>query len=86
MTIKMNGVSLNGPRIGICSPIVWMNNSIVNAAEKGCAVNYGIGRGQSSKGCAGSGGAHGGIGGYGLAVNGSNELCSNFAPKPYTLT
>jgi len=86
MTIKMNGVSLNGPRIGICSPIVWMNNSIVNAAEKGCAVNNGIGRGKSSKGCAGSGGAHGGIGGYGLAVNGSNELCSNFAPKPYTLT
>ena len=86
MTIKMNGVSLNGPRIGLCSPIVWMNNSIVNAAEKGCAVNNGIGRGQSSKGCAGSGGAHGGIGGYGLAVNGSNELCSNFSPKPYTLT
>ena len=83
----MNGTSLNGSRIGICSPMVWMNNSIVNAAEKGCSVNNGIGRGQSSNGCAGSGGAHGGIGGYGLAVNGSNnELCSKFAPKPYTLT
>lgn len=44
----------------MCAPDIYMNSSIITAAEKGCWAGQGIGKGLSTLNCSGSGGAHGG--------------------------
>jgi hypothetical protein len=43
--IHMNTSSLHAPRIGMCAPTINTNNSLLNAAEKGCLSGTGIGKG-----------------------------------------
>lgn len=73
---------MNGPRIGLCAPDIRTNHSIINAAEKGCQPGQGIGQGKTPANCSGSGGAHGGFGGFGLP-HGNVKSCESAAPKSY---
>ena len=54
-----------GSRIGICSNYNNFLNSRISANGRGCARYKGIGAGMKVDYCAGSGGSHGGDGGYG---------------------
>ena len=63
--IKMQKTMIEAPRIGICSNTLEMQKSKVTASRHGCESDDGFGRGKKFQGCAASGGAHGGTGGYG---------------------
>ena len=63
----MNNTLVSGPRIGVCSPTISIVTSNVTAAEKGCTAMQGLGAGKYNSSCPGSGGAHGGKGGFGSA-------------------
>jgi hypothetical protein len=58
--------TVNGPRIGLCAPDINVTSTKLNAAQMGC-MNDGLGQGNGNGSCPGSGGAHGGKGGYGSA-------------------
>ena len=57
---------IKGPKIGLCSARVTLKNSLIDASKKGCPPGHGEGRGKFNQMCAGSGGSHGGSGGFGL--------------------
>ena len=59
------GAEIQGPRIGLCAHDIAITASVVNSAERGCPSDNGLGHGNLTNSCAGSGGAHGGRGGYG---------------------
>lgn len=72
-SINIQDAKINGPRVGICSNEVTLQDSIVNTDGRGCKRDQGLGAGIRALGCSGSGGAHGGHGGYGGLANGNNQ-------------
>ena len=62
---KLKGATIEGPRLGLCSADVKIEDSLIDTSGKGCPSDYGIGKGMQYRSCAGSGGSNGGRGGYG---------------------
>lgn len=84
--ITMSGADVLGPRIGICSNQITVNQTKISASGRGCGAGKGLGAGKQQDFCAGSGGAHGGVGGYGGSESSSLEekaKCKGQFPKPY---
>jgi len=81
-SINMEDASIHAPRIGFCAPNISTKNTTLDAAEKGCWGGHGIGKGVAHTNCSGSGGAHGGAGGYGISIHG--KACHWHVPQPYS--
>lgn len=84
--IAFDGLSLTGPRLSLCAPSIELNFTDVNASNKGCESNTGIGAGLKGEYCAGQGGAHGGFGGYGGTMSNDEAektQCASEFPLPY---
>lgn len=68
----------------MCAQNIDIKASVVDSSGRGCLSSSGIGKGIESEMCAGSGGAHGGVGGSGVAYSLENEiLCEKNVPKSY---
>jgi hypothetical protein len=68
----LSGLNILAPKVGICANEISLTNSVVDTSGRGCLSDQGIGAGSGRAICAGSGGAHGGRGGWGepyLATN-----------------
>jgi hypothetical protein len=77
-----------GPRIGVCSNDIVINNSKLDASWRGCLNDQGLGSGIKKEGCAGSGGSHGGDGGYGGSESPDEDIkesckAESSYPAPY---
>lgn len=58
---------VHGPRLGLCASDIDIVDSMLNAANQGCARGMGVGHGKSAEYCSGAGGSHGGYGGQGVS-------------------
>jgi hypothetical protein len=63
--LNLNSVHVEGPRIGFCASDMDLLSSEITTDGHGCEADDGKGKGDQVKDCAGSGGAHGGNGGFG---------------------
>ena len=84
--IRAVGFDVAGPRIGMCAPDIELVDSKVDACGRGCPANNGLGIIDAPGICAGAGGSHGGLGGYGgthSLDNSVQETCKNIRPTPY---
>ena len=59
--VRIEGAEVQGPRIGICSNNIKIENSLVSANGRGCRAEQGPGGGKQFHFCAGQGDAHGGF-------------------------
>jgi len=83
--IKIDQAEIRGPRIGLCSNEVNLQDTLVNSTGQGCTHDEGLGAGILNPGCTGSGGAHGGHGGHGGVESGDqNQIntCMNEVSYP----
>ena len=84
--VRIEGAEVQGPRIGICSNNIKIENSLVSANGRGCQAEQGPGAGKQFHFCAGQGGAHGGYGGYGGSESSEKTekaQCKSKYPLPY---
>lgn len=73
--------NITGPKVGSCSTNFAMKSSVVNTTGRGCKHDQGLGKGIYKAGCAGSGAANSGNGGFGARNVTSNMTdCSLFEP------
>ena len=80
----LSGVTIEAPRIGICAHDISLEGSKLDATGRGCVSDEGIGAGAGRATCSGSGGAHGGQGGFGSAYEQENaDDCAARATEPY---
>ena len=75
--IRLHDSQILAPRIALCGQDIETNHALVSAAEMGCSAREGFGMGNANRTCAGSGGAHGGDGGFSLSYNHSTECTHN---------
>ncbi len=82
--VNLKGTTVTGPRIGICANDINLSETTLDTSGLGCASDEGLGHGQGRTTCSGSGGAHGGKGGYGSAYRSSDEAdCQTRAKSGY---
>lgn len=85
-SINFKGSKILSPRVGLCSNGISIERSQIDTTARGCKAEKGLGAGTRKNGCAGSGAAHGGIGGHGGSEsddrNKMNECQANY-PSPY---
>ena len=72
--LSIESSSVQGPRLGLCASDIDIVDSVLNAAEQGCARGMGIGHGKTADYCSGAGGSHGGYGGQGVS-HAKNYMC-----------
>ena len=77
-SVNLQATTISAPKIGICSTNMQISQSYLDSRGKGCPPGFGTGRGRFNQDCAGSGGAHGGFGGFGLKYEDSTPC--NFSP------
>ncbi len=79
--------SISSPRSGFCASNITFSRITVNATGRGCISDSGLGKGELTTGCAGSGASHGGMGGYGSSdqdLTNAIKNCSNAVNGPYS--
>jgi hypothetical protein len=85
--VTLTGSNIIAPRIGICAPdINVMTGTTLDTEGRGCHDNKGLGGGIRGAFCGGTGGSHGGAGGYGMenTLNKNHQgNCTTHYPKPY---
>ena len=84
--VKMEGATIEGPRVGVCAANVELSESKLDVSGHGCPSDYGRGTGVKYATCAGSGGAnggHGGAGGIESTVKGHQDSCRAHTSEPY---
>lgn len=85
--INLSGSDIKAPRIGLCAPDIEINKGTsLDTTGRGCKSAEGLGSGIRGAFCGGTGGSHGGNGGYGM-INSPDKhkhsTCSKHFPKPY---
>ena len=85
--INLIGSDITAPRIGMCAPDININsNTKLETSGHGCPSAHGLGGGIRGAFCGGTGGSHGGAGGYGMVNSGAKHhqaTCTKHWPKPY---
>jgi len=85
-SIDLEGSRINGPRIGLCSNELYIEDSRVDSSARGCPADKGLGVSAIASECGGAGGSHGGPGGHGGSESGNEdsiEKCRTTFPQPY---
>lgn len=75
--IRLLEIELQGPKIGLCAPYLYMYSSKVDASGMGCSSDEGVGSQETGPLCAGAGASYLSKGGYGGSYSkGNQEYCS----------
>ncbi len=80
----MKSSLVTAPRVGLCSLDVSLLSTTIDTSGLGCSSNEGLGKGNLTAGCSGSGASFTGKGGYGAPISDNyTVICQSAVPKTY---